>query len=103
MSNLLRVFTERVHPDNRVSRVIIDINHRSQVHIDTECFELASCRLRYLVCNLLRTDSSQSHIPWKYGGRLPKSLHDTVLLVNANEHRIPLSPLPTNLLQPPGQ
>src|SRR5260221_6695976 len=73
--------------------MVIDINHRGQVHIDAECLEFVSCRQRYLVSNFLRTDSSQCHIAWKYGARLPKPLHNTVFLVNRDEQRVAMSSL----------
>ena len=102
-SNLLRIFTKRAHADNRVSRIIIHINHRSQVHIDAECFEFLSSSQGYFVRNLLRINSPQRHVARKYGCCLPKSLHDTVFLVNGNEQRVGVPRLLRDHLQAPGK
>src|SRR5205085_8427971 len=56
--NQARLFAKRTHTNNGVGRIVIDINHRGQDHIDDERSEFTSCCQSDLVRIILRTDSS---------------------------------------------
>src|SRR5690349_14623476 len=58
-----RIFTERPRSDNRITRIVIHIADRSEIHTDSKFREFLAQGATDAVGQRLRTNRAQGHVP----------------------------------------
>src|SRR3954463_4119785 len=81
----LRIVSKGADADNGIIWIIIDIDNRSEIHIDAKCSQLLSSCACHFVGQFRRMSRSQSHITRKESDMISQTLHHTIFLINIDD------------------
>ena len=82
-----RIVPHGPHPDYGIGWVSVDVNVRGEVHVNAQGSQLATEHRALGTRSARVIDSTQRHIPWKFGGRGGNPRDDTALLIDSDGQR----------------
>ncbi len=85
--HLLRIGAERAHPDDRVGRVVVDIDHRGEVKVDPQNAQLARDHGGVQAGQLVAAGGAQGHVAGENRDPFGKTGHGAAFLVHGNKER----------------
>ena len=62
---ILLVLSERAHPNDRVGRIGVDVDHRGKVHVYADPFALFCDGGTHLINEFVILDGAQCHLVWE--------------------------------------